>query len=59
MPSHALEEPKSRTPSTGWSFTHVAVKLWNGMPENIVGKINDKGAQSFKTHTNKYLYNYR
>ena len=25
MPSHALEEQKSRTQSTGWSFTHVAV----------------------------------
>ena len=47
MPSHALEEPKSRTQSTGRSFTHVVVKMWNGQPENIVGKINDKGAQSF------------
>ena len=28
MPSHALEEPKSRTQATGRSFTYVAVKTW-------------------------------
>ena len=39
MPSYALEGPKSRTQSTGRSFTHIAVKMWNGLPENIVGEI--------------------
>ena len=49
MPSHALEEPKYRTQSTGRSLTHVAVKMWNRLPDDYVGEINDKGAQSFKT----------
>ena len=55
MPSHALEEAKSRTQSTGRSFSHVAVKMWNSLPETIVSQINDKGAQSFKTRTHKHL----
>jgi len=44
------QAPGPRTQSTGRSFIHVAVKMWNGMAKNIVGKIDDKGAQSFKTH---------
>ena len=55
MPSHALEELKSRTHSTGRSFTHAAVTIWNSLPENIVGVISDSGAQSFKSRTHKYL----
>ena len=55
MPSHALEELKSRTHSTGKSFTHAAVTIWNSLPENIVGVISESGAQSFKSRTHKYV----
>ena len=55
MPSHALEVPKSRTHFTGRSFTHVAVGLWNSLPDYIVGAISDMGVQSFKSRTHKYL----
>ena len=55
MPSQALEIPKSRTHFTGRSFTHVAVGLWNSLPDNIVGAISDMGVQSFKSRTHKYL----
>ena len=56
MPSHALTEPKSRTHSTGRrSFIRTAVTVWNSLPENIVGVINENGAQSFKKRVHKHL----
>ena len=55
MPSHALEEPTSRTHSTGRSFLHTAVSIWNSLPEDIVGLIGDRGAQSFKMRVHKHL----
>ena len=42
VPSHALEEPTSRTHSTGRSFLHTAVSIWNSLPEDIVGLIGDR-----------------
>ena len=55
MPSHALSEPKSRTHSTGRSFIHAAVNVWNRLPENIVGVINNNGVQSFKKRVHQNL----
>ena len=55
MPSHALTEPKSRTHSTGRSFIHTAVTIWNSLPDNIVGVIKENGAQSFKKRVHNHL----
>ena len=55
MPSHAVEELKSRTHSTGRSFIHRAVKIWNSPPDNIVGIIHDTGIQSFQSRVHKFL----
>ena len=54
-PSHALQKPISRTYSTGRSFLHAAVTVWNNLPENIVGTISDNGTQSFKSRVHKHL----
>ena len=55
MPSHALVKPTSRTHSTGRSFLHTGTTLWNSLPENIVGQIDDTGVQSFKSRVHKHL----
>ncbi|XP_072015675.1 uncharacterized protein [Amphiura filiformis] len=55
MPSHALTEPVSRTLSTGRTFVHVAVHVWNGLPDSVVGEITDYGAQSFMCRVHQHL----
>ncbi|XP_072170188.1 uncharacterized protein [Diadema setosum] len=54
-PRHALVEPKSRTHSTGRSFVHTAVTVWNSLPEDIVGMISDRGSQSSKSRVHNHL----
>ncbi|KAI8519225.1 hypothetical protein Bbelb_024820 [Branchiostoma belcheri] len=48
MPTHALAQPVSRTSSTGRTFIHSGVQIWNQLPDSIVGNINNNGLQSFK-----------
>ena len=55
MPRHALTIPTSRTYSTDRSFLHIAVPLWNNLPEGTVGEINDSGVQSFKRRVHQHL----
>ncbi|XP_072020331.1 uncharacterized protein [Amphiura filiformis] len=55
MPSHALTEPVSRTLSTGITFVHVAVHVWNGLPDSVVGEITGYGAQSIKSRVHQHL----
>ncbi|XP_038056545.1 uncharacterized protein LOC119728393 [Patiria miniata] len=46
MPSHALSKPVSRTYSTGRTFIHTAVRVWNSLLDGEVGEIKDSGAPS-------------
>ena len=39
VPSHALNEPASRTYSTGRTFIHFGVQIWNVLPESAVDEI--------------------
>ena len=55
MSSHALAEPLSRTQSTGRSFIHTAVRVWNNLPDSVVGEISENGMQSFKKRVHKHL----
>ena len=55
MPSHALIEPVSRTYSTGRTFIHTAVHIWNNLPDSVVGEISDNGFQSFKSRVHQHL----
>ncbi|KAI8511965.1 hypothetical protein Bbelb_110650 [Branchiostoma belcheri] len=41
MPSHALTQPVSRTSSTGRTFIHTGVKIWNQLPDTIIDVQND------------------
>ena len=58
MPCHALAVPVSRTISTGRTFIHAAVHVWNSLPDNIVGNITDDGVVSFKSRVYKHLMSY-
>ncbi|XP_038055797.1 uncharacterized protein LOC119727802 [Patiria miniata] len=46
MPSHALSKPVPRTYSTGRTFIHTAVHVWNSLPDCEVGEMKDSGAPS-------------
>ena len=41
MPCHALAVPVSRTVSTGRTFIHTAVHVWNSLPDNVVDDITE------------------
>ncbi|KAI8515811.1 hypothetical protein Bbelb_066240 [Branchiostoma belcheri] len=51
---HALPVPVSRTHTTGRTFIHTAVDIWNSLPYNLVGLITDNNIQSFKTRIKEY-----
>ncbi|KAI8484255.1 hypothetical protein Bbelb_380400 [Branchiostoma belcheri] len=56
MPTHALAQPVSRTSSTGRTFIHSGVQIWNQLPDSIVGNINNNGLQSFKPLPRETLF---
>ena len=41
IPCHTLAVPVSIAISTGRTFIHTAVHLWNSFPDNVVGNITD------------------
>ncbi|KAI8513918.1 hypothetical protein Bbelb_082420 [Branchiostoma belcheri] len=47
---HALTVPVSRTHSTGRTFIHTAVHIWNSLPDNVVGLINDNNLHVRSCH---------
>ena len=55
MPCHALTLPSSRTVSSGRTFIHAAVQVWNSLPDEVVGDIHDIGIQSFKSRVYRHL----
>ena len=55
MPCHALTVPVSRTFSTGRTFIHTAVHVWNSLPDSVVSDISDNGTPSFKRRVHEHL----
>ena len=55
MPCHALAVPVSRTVSTGRTFIHTAVHVWNSLPDNVVGDITENGVEPFKSRVHEHL----
>ena len=55
MPCHALAVPVSRTISTGRTFIHAAVHVWNSLPDDVVGNITENGVASFKSRVHQHL----
>ena len=55
MPCHALTLPSSRTVSSGRTFIHAAVQVWNSLPDEVVGDIHDIGIQSFVSRVYRHL----
>ncbi|XP_077980214.1 uncharacterized protein LOC144435497 [Glandiceps talaboti] len=55
MPDHALTMPTAKTSTLDRSFLHSAIRMWNNLPDVVVGKINSDGIQSFKCRVHKHL----
>ena len=55
MPRHALAVAVSRTVSTGRTFIHTAVHVWNSLPDNVVGDITENGVEPFKSRVHEPL----
>ena len=55
MPCHALAVPVSRTVSTGRTFIHTAVHVWNSLPDNVVGDITENGVEPFKSRMHEHI----
>ncbi|XP_060775509.1 uncharacterized protein LOC132885169 [Neoarius graeffei] len=54
MPDHALDLPASNTRTLDRTFLHTAVRVWNSLPEHVVGPI-DTGPQAFKCRVHRHL----
>ena len=48
MPHHTLAMPKARTSTPDRNFIHSATRIWNNLPDAVVGKIKSDSVQSFK-----------
>ena len=55
MPCHALAVPVSTTVSTGRTFIHMAVHVWDSLPNDVVGDIAESGAASFRSRVHQRL----
>ena len=55
MPDHALALPDAKTSSLDRSFIHSAVRIWNSLPDSVVGNISITGLQAFKSRVHVYL----
>jgi len=55
IPTHALTMPYAKTCTLDRSFIHTAVRVWNSLPDAVVGHIKDSGLQAFKCRVHRYL----
>ena len=39
MPNHALAMPHAKTSTLDRTFLHSAIRIWNALPDTVVGKI--------------------
>ena len=57
MLDHALAVPDARTNSLDRSFVHTTVRIWNSLPDAIVGDLSATGHNSFKGRAHEFLLN--
>ena len=57
MPDHALTVPDARTNSLDRSFVHSTVRIWNSLPDAVVGDLSVTGLNSFKGRAHEFLLN--
>ena len=55
MPNHALAMPQAKTSTLDRTFLHSAIRIWNALPDTVVGKIKSYSVQSFKQRVNKHM----
>ena len=55
MLNHALALPHAKTSALDRTFPHSAVRIWNALPDTMVGKIKSGSVQSFKERVNKHM----
>ena len=55
MPNHALAMPHAKTSTLDRTFLHSAIRIWNALPDTVVGKIKSDSVQSFKQRVNKHM----
>ena len=55
LPDHAVTLPPSNTNQMDRTFIHTGVRVWNSLPDNVVGRLSSSGLQSFKTRAHKFL----
>ena len=55
MPDHAVAMPHAKTSTLDRTFHHSVIRIWNALPDTVVGKIKSDSVQSFKQRVNKYM----
>ena len=55
VPNHALAMPHAITSTLDRTFLHSAIRIWNALPDTVVGKIKSDSVQSFKQRVNKHM----
>ena len=55
MPNHALAMPHAKTSTLDRTFLHSAIRIWNALPDTVLGKIKIHSVQSFKQRINKHM----
>ena len=55
MPNHALAMPHAKTSTLDRTFLHSAVRIWNALPDTVVGEIKSDSVQSFRQRVNKHM----
>ena len=55
MPDHAVAMPHAKTSTLDRTFLHSAIRIWNTLPDTVVGKIKSDSVQSFKQRVNKHM----
>ena len=55
MPNHALAMPHAKTSTLHTTFLHSAIRIWNALPDIVVGKIKSDSVQFFKQRVNKHM----
>ena len=55
LPDHAVAMPHAKTSTLDRTFLHSAIRIWNTLPDTVVGKIKSDSVQSFKQRVNKHM----
>ena len=51
-----MQNKLTKTVSAGqYSFIHTASKVWNSLPDHVVGTISHMGLESFESSVHRFL----